>query len=205
MNNNSNKKVILSVIGIAILIVGVLGVSFAYFSYVRTGSSNNLITTGDLSFAFEDGDTINLTNHFPISTDAGIALTGTNNVCTFVVKGKSSGAPITYTVSAVEGDPLDGKTRFKDSEVFIHIESTSANEGITFTPTAGYDAGNAIGALPLVLGSGSVSNPDEVSRSFTVRMWVDSSVVTVGTGQTYESSDYANLYYSMKIKVEAND
>lgn len=205
MENNSSKSLVLSLVGVAILVVAVLGVSFAFFSYTRTGSSNNLITTGSLSFVFQDGNTINLTNHFPISTSEGLGLEGTDKVCTFTVTGNTSGSPITYTVSAVEGDTQSG-TRFKDSEVFIYVTSTSDNaDDITFTPSEGYAAGKAIGALPLVLGTGSVSSETSVTRSFTVKMWVDSSVVTVGETGTYTTDAYSDLYYSMKIKVEAND
>ena len=37
MNGNSSKQVLLSVLGIAILVVAVVGVSFAFFSYTKTG------------------------------------------------------------------------------------------------------------------------------------------------------------------------
>lgn len=201
MNNKLGKQIIFAILILIISIVIIIGVSFGFFSYIKKGSSNNQITTGTISFSFVDGDTIHLTNHFPISTEAGIGLTGENNICTFNIKGYTSATAIDYQVSAVEGEKETGKTRFRDSEVFIHIESITNDDGITFVPTPGYEAGKAIGSLPLVLGSGSVSSETEVNRAFTVRMWVDSSVVEVGEGKTYSFNDYSNLYYSMKIKV----
>ena len=36
-NNNSSKQILLSVLGVAILVVAVVGISFAAFSYSKTG------------------------------------------------------------------------------------------------------------------------------------------------------------------------
>ena len=210
MNNNSSKQILLSVIGVAILVVAVVGVSFAFFTYTRTGEQNNLITTGSLVFTFADGsNTINLTNHFPISTADGIALTGKNNICTFSVTGKTTaGSSIGYEVFAVPGSAEAEKTRFKDTEVFVNIQS-EVPEGMSFTPATGAAEGKAIDALTGAtgkksLGTGTVTATDSATTNFTVRMWVDSSKVTVGETGTYTTEAYGNLYYSMKILVEAN-
>jgi len=221
MENNSSKQVILSVVGIAILVVAVIGVSFAFFNYSRTGGSNNVINTGTVSFVFQDGDTINLSNHFPIATGAGLALANTegdnDNVCTFTVTGYSSANTINYSVYAVPGLTQD-KDRFKNSEVFLNIKATTPADGATFTPTAKYAGANAaaignndkdgegnstdaIDTTGLLLGTGTITSTASRTTSFEVRMWVDSSVVQVGDGKTYTTAQYGNLYYSMKIKV----
>ena len=209
MENNTSKQVILSVVGIAILVVAVIGVSFAFFTYSRTGESNNVINTGTISFVFQDGDTINLSNHFPITTAAGLALQNSesdrDNVCTFTVTGYSSATSINYSVYAVPGE-TQSKNRFKNSEVFINIKATPGS-GATFTPTTAYANSNAaaigdtIDTTGLLLGAGTITSTTSVTTNFEVRMWVDSSVVTVGDGKTYTAEAYGNLYYSMKIKV----
>ena len=40
MENSNSKQVLLSMIGIAILIIAVVGVSFAFFTYSKTGEKN---------------------------------------------------------------------------------------------------------------------------------------------------------------------
>ena len=40
MEKDSSKKILLSVLGVAILIVAVVGVSFAAFTFSRTGEKN---------------------------------------------------------------------------------------------------------------------------------------------------------------------
>ena len=222
MSNNSSKQIILSVVSVAILIIAVVGVSFAVFSYTRKGTSNNKITTGKIVFSFNDGDTINLTNHFPISTETGVGLTGENNVCTFTITGNSVGGNITYHVYAVPGETETGKTRFQDNEVFAYITSTlgsnATSENFSFTPAGSFGQGAALTGIAstngVELGSGLIKTTSAATaatsrtRNFEVHMWVDSSVVSISDTQTgnhiYSTTDYENLYYSMKIQVVAN-
>ena len=79
MNENSSKQVLLSVIGIAVLVVAVVGVSFAFFTYSKGGTKNNTLTTGSIFFDFTDGNAINLTNQFPMA----------DSECAFVRTSKS--------------------------------------------------------------------------------------------------------------------
>lgn len=213
MESSVKKSVILSIIGAIIIMLIVVGVSYAFFNYSRTGETNNEISTGALSFKFENGSDILLTNAFPISTAEGIALTGENNVCTFTIKGSVATGDIDYTISAVEGDASSDATktrRFNDTDIFAYITSEDV-DGISFTPTEGYESGKALGSLPSVLGTGTVSTSTEKSRTFTVKMWIDDSVVRIRdaadntdtTDSVYTSDEYMSLYYSVKIKVEA--
>lgn len=77
MNNNSSKQVLLSVIGVAILVVAVVGVSFAFFSYVYNGKETNTVKTGTIVFTASDSQ-MTLSNVFP--TDAANADTATVSV-----------------------------------------------------------------------------------------------------------------------------
>ena len=63
--SNSSKQVLLSVIGVAILVVAIVGVSFAFFNYTRTGSENT-ITTGHIEFTTTQ-TTLTIENMFPIT------------------------------------------------------------------------------------------------------------------------------------------
>ena len=55
MENNS-KQAILSIVGIAILVIAVVGVSFAFFTYSKSGTKNNVITTGKISFVYVEDE-----------------------------------------------------------------------------------------------------------------------------------------------------
>lgn len=69
MDNNKGQTIFLSVIGIATLLVAIIGATFAWFSVNVTGNdqaSSIIVTTATLgSIVFADGDTINLSNIRP--------------------------------------------------------------------------------------------------------------------------------------------
>lgn len=53
MENNS-KQALLSIVGIAILVIAVVGVSFAFFTYSKEGGADNVITTGSIVFSYNE-------------------------------------------------------------------------------------------------------------------------------------------------------
>ena len=61
------NKILLPIIGIAILVVAVTGVSLAFFNYTRTGNPNTL-GTGRIYFSSTQNNTLNLTNVFPLTS-----------------------------------------------------------------------------------------------------------------------------------------
>ncbi len=71
--NNSSKQVLLSVLAVAILVVAVVGVSFAFFTYSKQGEKENVISTGTLVFSYnETTNGIQLTNALPIDDESAI-------------------------------------------------------------------------------------------------------------------------------------
>ena len=55
MEDNNKKTLILSIIGILVLVIAVVGVSFAMYSFSGTGTKQNVITTGTVSMSFSQG------------------------------------------------------------------------------------------------------------------------------------------------------
>lgn len=105
MNGNSSKQVLLSVLGIAVLVVAVVGVSFAFFTYSKAGTTGNTITTGSIFLRFTEGTAITLTDQFPVSDREGATLGGTSTLTFHVVGFNGSNKELNYTISAdVPGD-----------------------------------------------------------------------------------------------------
>jgi hypothetical protein len=68
-----NKRIQLSIIGFAVLLIGLVGVTFAFFNYTRTGSQNT-VRTGRIYFNTTQGPALSITNYFPMTaTEAGNA------------------------------------------------------------------------------------------------------------------------------------
>ena len=69
-----NKKTLLfSVLGVILLLVVVIGVSYAMYTFTGTGSKENVITSGKISIDYKEKTTINLNGVYPMTDQRGIA------------------------------------------------------------------------------------------------------------------------------------
>ena len=208
MNENSSKQVLLSVLGIAVLVVAVVGVSFAFFTYSKNGTSNNTLTTGSIFFNFIEGNAINLTNQFPKDNTAGMALTtAQNGALEFSVVGyDTSGKGIDYTITAIEGNAETGKTRFKDSEIKLYLTGASATTNNYSTPAVVGAAGSLANGVTLAKGKITANaQATQQEDEYVLRMWIASDVVSLDEQETsndgdsvYNSEEFGNMYYSLK-------
>lgn len=74
-DNNNKKTLILSIIGILVLVIAVVGVSFAMYSFSGTGTKENVITTGTVTMNFTPDNNFEIDNKYPMSDAKGIAQT----------------------------------------------------------------------------------------------------------------------------------
>ena len=84
MKNKFNKRLILSILGVFILIVAIGGITFAFFNYTRTGTANTF-SVGRIRFTTNQTNTINLTNLFPINPAESGIMDDTTKVGTFTL------------------------------------------------------------------------------------------------------------------------
>ncbi len=71
---DTSKQVLLSVLGVAILIVAVVGISFAAFTYSKAGVKENVVHTGTLSMKYtEVTNGINIENAMPMTREQATA------------------------------------------------------------------------------------------------------------------------------------
>lgn len=190
MRNNVSKQILLSVIGVAILVIAVVGVSFALYIDLNY---DNLASPGSLFVQYEnDKKTVELTNSLPVSMEQG---RNSENKVTFKLNGTTDG----YVIR-VEAD--DTNNTLKNSEVFAYVSSEEV-DGISFTPNGNFGTtGQALGSDNVIIGTGSFKTNPKPERVFNVHFWVDDSVVSVGENGTYTEEEYARMYYSLKVIVE---
>lgn len=223
MNENSSKQVLLSVLGIAVLVVAVVGVSFAFFTYSRQGSQENVLTTGEIFFDFTETAAVDVVDAFP--GDAG-------NTMTFKVIGRNeSTTPITYTVYGEVMEVPTEKVAFKSGEVLMTITpdvdtyvTTNNYSTATAAPLTGTGTDNTlvVGTIP----AGQTSN---LITSFTVNLKVANDVTISDTDDTKDycsatsngdsvydgmkdaevkcagdRTHFDDLYYGIKIRIDAD-
>jgi len=69
--NNGGKGLFYGVIGVATLIVAIIGATFAWFTATAGASDETLVTTGTLTISYEDGSAVVATNLKP-ATEAQV-------------------------------------------------------------------------------------------------------------------------------------
>ena len=99
----SNKKhkalIISSIIAVITLIIGI---TYAFFNYTRTGSVNS-VSAGKIRFSFTEGDTINLENVFPVSRTEAQNDDSNNSKCEIIIRGNSTYKKgVEYKISTVD-------------------------------------------------------------------------------------------------------
>ena len=200
-DNNTSKQVLLSVLGVAILIVAVVGISFAAFSYSKKGTVENTITTGTISMAYnEDSNGINIVDAVPMTSEQGKALTGDGNVFDFSVTATITGkTTINYEVVASK----DASSTVPDEHIRLYLESSDTQgTGYTqvFAPSA-YVPSTTVSSMDAPVGTMQMATGTFVSSSTTtttqtkyyrLRMWVDTAYPVGGTAGTYKV--FVNVY-----------
>ena len=125
----NNKKNILIVLGIFLLILVVGGVTYAFFSYSRVGETNTIVT-GSLYLNFEQDNQVVLDTLFPEDSLMARSHNPEDNVITFNINGytETVDKDIIYGIKLEDGDVLDGKTRI-DSEN-LRFDLIEVNNGL---------------------------------------------------------------------------
>lgn len=180
--SNSSKQVLLSVIGVAILVVAVVGVSFAFFNYTRTGDVNR-IQTGQIYFTSSQDAPISITNFFPTPTN-GTTPTNSSSAVITITGGTSYEAGMDYRLTAVDftgtqqtGVPI---------QVTVAASSTLTSNDNTFTPVTD----GTLVSNNLNLGNGFIKATDGTAANrVTGTVTVTASIpANVAISDTYNSN-----------------
>ena len=121
MEKKNNKIILPIVIGL-LMIIGVIGVTYAFFNYTRTGSANT-VRTGRIYFNHTQDGKIELSNVFPTNNNN---LNSTNSdIVTINITGDT-----TYTEGIEYKVTLDQvNNTINNKEVPISIKATATNLG----------------------------------------------------------------------------
>ena len=201
MEEDNSRKVFLSVLGVAILLVAVVGVSFALYSTGATGKDNS-ISTGTITMSYTEPDNGILLEHaLPISDAAGKQLTGPGKVFTFTVATTASGTvtvPYEINITKVETSTLADsavavyltkgtptETEVVPKKLMSEVVLDSNKSAIRPTAYKLYDTSVAYE-------NGTVKT-GEATTTYNLRIWVDANA----NAETIKSQEY-------KIKVNVD-
>ena len=192
-NSNSSKQVLLSVIGVALLVVAIVGVSFAFFNYTSTGQTNT-VRTGTIMFDSTQS-TINVSDVFPI--DAATVETDTQNVKTAEVTitgntSYSNGLDFTVKASNVSLTIGEGQGAF---DIPLHIIVTQEDlDDVTNLVLGSFDKNTQI-ENNSVLASGKIPANTPIDGKILVKVYLDASEIAISDTYPAEQTDTNNDGY----------
>lgn len=209
MKENDQKKMLLSVLGVAILVVAVIGISFAAYSTVFKSNANT-VTTGTVMVSYtESGNAINVTNALPMTDANGIAQTD-SGVFNFTVSTKADNAltvPYEINLTKVElactgqNTPTGCYTSMADNQVKAYltkegaaVDETTANGKLISELT---ESTLRTGARVLHSDSDVYSTTGEAAKTtnYALRLWIDHSV---------NVDSISNQEYHAKVNVDSH-
>ncbi len=217
--NNKSRQIIVSLLGIASLLLITLGTTYAVFTYTKLGTTDNTVTTGTLKFIYTEnsggGNGITMTNAFPISDSQGKLLEGDNNIFDFKVQATNTGdtiMPYEVTLRKSSDSTLDS------SVVKVYLtDTTDTTERVLVTPTKYNQLADTKvevnGNIEKALYQSTIkANTSNYEKSFRLRIWIDEATDFSPTkdssgNQVYPYNDKTfkttvNVYSNVDIEKE---
>ena len=206
MEQSKNRKTMSIIIGIAILVIGLVGVTYAFFNYTRTGT-RNIIKTGRIYFNSEQDTAINLTNMFPIDVTNGIPNDNTKvgTITINVVGDTTYDEGIEYKISAVNVQNSVGNKSLPIS-IDVSVTNNSTNDPITTLGISDNDyytsrGGNS--SIYKILASDTISNNEEllvgyitkgatgIDGNIVIKAYLDKAKIAIV--DTYDETESDNM------------
>ena len=185
----------------------VIGVSYAFFTYSRTGLYTHEIEGGKMGVIYNEttGNNVTLENAFPLTDEE--ALTRGVEFEWTVTGFNESPKTIYYAIEMEYGNTIDSKTRFSDTDIKLSLYE---NNNLIFENEI-YDNLNKqdiyYGSFP----SGTSADKPTVNN-YKIRLWINDNVMITDTTNTvdttnkhvYSTAEFEKKYASFKINVRAN-
>jgi len=208
-NDNVRSKQLVSLLFVIGLILVVVGVSYAAYVFTGTGTTENVITTGNLEISFAEQNNILIKDRYPETDTEGLANTDTNSQMTFTVSSNIVGtATVNYAVGLVE---IEEDTTLTQDYIKINLtKNGSAATG--FTSDAGKTIksfqnetfGELLTSHVITKGSITGTNVD----TYNLKAWI-SEEYNLPTTDTSSGNSHSvattSEEFSFKIKVVGTD
>ena len=206
-----NKKTLLfSILGVILLLVVVIGVSYAMYTFSAQGSKVNQITTGTISVSYEEASQVTLTNAYPSTDATGSTVTGHDLV--FTVTGSITGSTsVKYDLALANITP--GATLTAEH---IKFNLKKGNEYIIGGPNSGVTVASRATERGTLITTGYLLDTDTLTSektgaTYTLRAWVADTYnlkqganTTSEDGKTQTNTSTAETFsFGVEIKAAA--
>ena len=195
------KENIVMIVLIAVMLLAIIGVSYAAFNYSKTGTKLNSITTGSITMSYTESDSIiSIDKALPTRDETGKVRLKEGEYFDFTVSSEIVGdININYEISAKDVTTSNRKIDGSNIKMYLTRLTDNGEEELMSPETynekvnANSYTGRPTGEMSLYTSSMSSSE----SNRYRLRMWVD---------EKYNpQEDGGNLSFSVKINVYGKD
>lgn len=197
---SDSKKILLSVLGIAILVVAVVGISFAALN-LSASSEENTIKTGTITVSYSESEHgILLTDALPTDDTTGMALSADREYFDFTVSTGASGkVTVPYEINVTEIDVTEGKTKLSNQLVKVYLTKVGQDsEEAVVSPIYVNDLDDSslrVGSKKLFTASDSYTAGGSTTIKYRLRMWISTEAT---------ADDIQNAEYKLLVNVDSN-
>ena len=196
MNNNKRKIILGSIIGV--LIGTLISVSYAFFTFSKTSNNNSQLVVGDIYMRYKESTTtINIQDMMPRSTKP-------SEYFEFTVEGKNTYTEkdIIYDVNITYGDnDTNGKVRIRDEFLRFTLEADLADGEGMHEIISNKKYSDFSNGLRMWVYQINKNTTEKVTHTYRLYVWIDSSIKIGNNDQDYTTSEWNNLFASVKVNV----
>ncbi len=201
---NNKQQLLLSIGLVLILVLMIVGISYAAFKFVGLGNKPNTITTGAITMEYtESTNTISMTGALPTTDATGKVRLTAGEYFDFTIKSSIKGnANINWEIAAEDITPSSAKKMDgKNIKLYLtKLDSTGAETQVMApkvyraSTSANTKTGRPSGVMSLATGTMSTSE----TTNYRLRMYVDEDYNPQGDGGGLSFSVKINAYGKVK-------
>ena len=197
------KQLLLSIGLVLILVLMIVGISYAAFKFTGLGNKPNTITTGAITMEYEEStNTISMTGALPTTDATGKVRLTEGEYFDFTIKSNIQGnANINWEIAAEDITASSAKKMNGKNIKFYLTKLTGDNEEEVMAPkvyrastSANTKTGRPSGVMSLATGTMSASE----TTNYRLRMYVDEDYNPQGDGGGLSFSIKINAYGKVK-------
>ena len=194
----NKKKDFILILIVFVLLIAIVGISYAAFNYAGSGQKLNTITTGTITMEYvESSNVISMNNALPTTDSTGKKRLNDGEYFDFTVKSSIAGnTDINYEIAAKE----ESGNTFSGSNIRYYLTTVDANgkETEVMAPRTYYEepSGNGYTGRPadmMSLYTGNLNQQGTTEVKYRLRLWVDESY--------NPQNDNGGLVYKVKVNV----
>ena len=200
---DKKKQLLLSIGLVLILVLMIVGISYAAFKFVGAGKKLNTITTGAITMEYTESiNTISMTGALPTTDATGKVRLTAGEYFDFTIKSNIQGnANINWEIAAEDITASAKKMNGKNIKLYLtKLDSTGAETQVmapkvyNASTSANTKTGRPSGVMSLATGTMSASE----TTNYRLRMYVDEEYNPQGDGGGLSFSVKINAYGKVK-------